>query len=233
MPEPSFYEPATGRIAPLDVTLFVDAGLSAAEVLATLKYTLDLRLQGNRAPLVFISHTHVYASSYGAAAKAPDAAARQHAIEDFVRYALTKPVVRMRPVTDVITWMRHPEPLNGVVTALPPSGGAGAGGAASAGTTGAGAPMNTGAGGVTSGGAGVSAGTSAGGAAVAITDDASAPPAAGCELGALSKGTRGDRDRDARVLRQALLLLTVTTFARRRGHSLPKKRLMSKNSTTS
>ena len=133
MPPPSFYEAATGRIAPLDVTLFVDARLSAAEVLATLKYTLDLRLQGNRAPFIFISHSHVYASNYGSAPKAPSSAERQHAIEDFIVYALTKPVVRMRPVADIMAWMRHPEPLNGVITAMPPSAGAGSGGAAGGG----------------------------------------------------------------------------------------------------
>ncbi|HVJ21332.1 MAG TPA: polysaccharide deacetylase family protein, partial [Polyangiaceae bacterium] len=70
MPAPSFYEASTGRIAPLDVTLFVDAGMNADEVLATLKYTLDQRLSGNRAPFVFVAHTHVYASSYGAAVNA-------------------------------------------------------------------------------------------------------------------------------------------------------------------
>ncbi len=151
MPAPSFYEAATGRIAPLDVTLFVDAGLSAAEVLAILKYTLDLRLSGNRAPFVFIGHTHVYASNYGAAAKAPDASERQNALEDFVRYALSKPVVRLRPVADILTWMRHPEPLNGVVTARP----------ATAGTSGSSAGGN---GGVPSAGAGGLPGAIAGSA---------------------------------------------------------------------
>ena len=40
MPAPSYYEPATGRIAGLDITLFVDAQLSANEVLATRMSTL-------------------------------------------------------------------------------------------------------------------------------------------------------------------------------------------------
>ena len=157
MPAPSFYEASTGRIAPLDVTLFVDASLSPAEVLATLKYTLDLRLQGNRAPLIFIGHTHVYASNYGAAAKAPEASARQRAIEDFVRYAQSLPVVRLRPVADILNWMQHPQPLNGVITA--PVSSAGASGSGSAGA-GAGASGSAGASGVvgsvggTSGGAG-------------------------------------------------------------------------------
>jgi hypothetical protein len=125
MPAPSYYEAATGRIAPLDITLFVDAGLSAAEVLATLKYTLDLRLSGNRAPLVFIGHTHVYASNYGSAPAAPSAAERQGAVEAFIEYALTKPMVRLRPVVDMLAWMSAPAPLGGVVTIPVSDGGAG------------------------------------------------------------------------------------------------------------
>jgi hypothetical protein len=130
MAAPSYYDAASGRIAGLDITLFVDAGLSAAEVLATLKYTLDLRLAGNRAPFVFIGHTHVYASNYGSAPQAPSAEERQGAIEAFIEYALTKPMVRMRPVADILTWMSAPAPLGGVVTM--PLGGGGAGGAAGA-----------------------------------------------------------------------------------------------------
>jgi MYXO-CTERM domain-containing protein len=164
MAAPSYYDAATGRIAGLDITLFVDAGLSAAEVLATLKYTLDLRLAGNRAPFVFIAHTHVYASNYGAAPHAPSAEERQGAIVAFVEYALSKSMVRMRPVIDILSWMSAPAPLGGVVTM--PLGGAGGGGAAAGGAAGSagmagaglgvggmlqpasGAPSNAGTGGV-------------------------------------------------------------------------------------
>lgn len=132
MAAPSYYDAASGRIAGLDVTLFVDAGLSAPEVLATLKYTLDLRLQGNRSPLVFVGHTHVYAGNYDAAANAPSAAERQGALESFVEYALAKPMVRLRPVGDIVTWMDAPEPLAGVVTMLPQGGAGGGGGSAGA-----------------------------------------------------------------------------------------------------
>jgi Polysaccharide deacetylase len=190
MPAPSFYEVATGRIAPLDVTLFVDAGLAATEVLAILKYTLDLRLQGNRAPFIFIAHTHVYASSYGAAPKAPSASERQHAIEDFVRYALSKPMVRMRPVADVLAWMRQPQPLTGVVTYVPPAGGAGSGGASSGGSNGtsAGSGGNGGASGspvVTGAGSG-SASTAGGGAESLAQGPAPATSNAGCTCGVIA-----------------------------------------------
>jgi MYXO-CTERM domain-containing protein len=151
MPLPSFYEKATGKIAALDITLFVDAGLSGPEVLGVLKYNLDLHLQGNRSPLIFVSHSHVYADPYPAATNATALADRQGAIESFIDYALTKPEVRMRPLRDLVNWLDAPTALNGVRLPRPPVGGAGgtsAGGSAgsagaSAGATG-GASVGTG-----------------------------------------------------------------------------------------
>jgi hypothetical protein len=197
MPAPSFYEAATGRIAPLDVTLFVDAGLAANEVLAILKYTLDLRLQGNRAPFIFIAHTHVYASNYGAAPKAPAASERQHAIEEFVHYALSKPVVRMRPVADVLAWMREPKPLTGVVTYVPPAAGGGSGGGAGSGGTGGVAGGSVSLGGVSgsSGGSTSALGGSplaAGGATAALGDAAPASGAScACDVAGARASTLG------------------------------------------
>jgi hypothetical protein len=194
MPAPSYYDSATGRIAGLDITLFVDAGLSAAEVLATLKYTLDLRLAGNRAPFVFIGHTHVYGSSYGAAAQAPGAGDRQGAIEDFIEYALSKPMVRMRPVADILAWMSAPTPLGGVVTM--PLGGGGTGGGAGSATGGASGSPAGGVSGVSGAppisGATSSAGT--GGMAATMPSSATTPSgdaACACRLGTTSSSSSG------------------------------------------
>ncbi|HTA93179.1 MAG TPA: polysaccharide deacetylase family protein [Polyangiaceae bacterium] len=133
MPLPSFYEKTTGKIAGLDITLFVDAGLSAAEVLGVLKYNLDLHLMGNRSPLVFVSHSHVYADNYTAAANALSVTDRQSAIASFIDYALSKPEVRMRPLRDLVSWLEAPTALNGVRLPRPPVAGAGGAGGASAG----------------------------------------------------------------------------------------------------
>jgi hypothetical protein len=114
----------------------------------------------------------VYASNYGAAPKAPEASGRQKAIEDFVRYALEHPKVRMRPVTDLIEWMRHPQPLDGVVTAKPATGGAGGG----AGMAGGGSAAVVGGGGAAGN---LSAGSGgSGGVTVAGTSAGATPPAA-------------------------------------------------------
>jgi hypothetical protein len=176
MPAPNFYEASTGRIAPLDVTLFVDAKLNAGEVLAILKYTLDLRLAGNRAPFVFIAHTHVYASSYGAAPNAPSADERQGAIEAFVQYALSKPIVRMRPVSDIMNWMRAPQPLDGKVTTTTPLGGGGMGGGGGPGAAGSG----SGSGGMLGSGGVAGMGPTTGGA-LSVAGSAPAGGAQGAE----------------------------------------------------
>ncbi|HWZ90322.1 MAG TPA: polysaccharide deacetylase family protein [Polyangiaceae bacterium] len=136
MPLPSFYEKSTGKIAGLDATLFVDAGLTATEVLGVLKYNLDLHLQGDRSPLVFVAHSHVYADNYTAAANALSVSDRQNAIASFIDYALSKPEVRMRPLRDLVSWLSSPTPLNGVHLPRPPTGGAG--GASSGGVAGLG-----------------------------------------------------------------------------------------------
>lgn len=166
---PSFYEKATGKIAGLDITLFVDAGLSAAEVLGVLKYNLDLHLMGNRSPLVFVSHSHVYADDYTAATNALSVTDRQGAIASFIDYALSKPEVRMRPLRDLVSWLEAPTALNGVRLPRPPIAGAGGtGGASAAGSGGSGGAIvaggaasrapSSGAAGVSPGGATSSAG---------------------------------------------------------------------------
>ncbi len=128
MPDPSHYEPETGKLGGLDYTAFVDAGMTGPEFLATLKYTFDLRYNGNRAPMVVVGHTHVYSSDE-----------RKQALADFLDYVLSKPEVRVRPVRDIVEWMRHPTSLTGKGPrpVVAPSGGAtGSGGTDGAATGG-------------------------------------------------------------------------------------------------
>jgi peptidoglycan/xylan/chitin deacetylase (PgdA/CDA1 family) len=112
---PSTYDPATGRIGGADITLFLNAKMAASEVTATLEYTLDLHLAGNRAPMVILAHSHVYASNYTAPVGAPDYVERQQAIEKFIAYALAKRDVRARPVRDILAWMQQPVALGDAV----------------------------------------------------------------------------------------------------------------------
>jgi peptidoglycan/xylan/chitin deacetylase (PgdA/CDA1 family) len=92
----------TDKITGLDWNVLEAAKCDGPEFLAILKYTLDLRLAGNRAPFMVGGHTALYP------ANKPD---RRKAMEDFVAYALTKPEVRFVTGKQLIEWLRAPQPL--------------------------------------------------------------------------------------------------------------------------
>lgn len=109
---PNFFEASTGKLVGMDITMFLDARMNKAESLATLKYTLDQRLAGNRAPFVFVAHTHVFQSGWnGNAPNLSNLTDRRAVITEFVTYALSKPSVRLRPINDIVNWMKAPVPF--------------------------------------------------------------------------------------------------------------------------
>jgi hypothetical protein len=134
---PDYYELKSGRVGPLDYTLWVTAQMAPAELQATLEYTFDLHRKGNRAPFVFVAHTHVYSSKWNAAPNAPDPIARRGAIEGFLKYALSHSETRMRPVRDLLAWMRAPISLSGKepVLVTGTGGTSSSGGASASGST--------------------------------------------------------------------------------------------------
>ena len=100
------------KITGFDYNLWSNAKLNKAEVLGILKYNLDLRLQGNRAPLMFGAHTQFYTQEWADEhnTKATYQEMRE-AIGEFVDYALSKPEVRIVPAKEIINWCTHPVPL--------------------------------------------------------------------------------------------------------------------------
>lgn len=90
--------------------------LSGEEFTEILKHTLDLRMEGNRAPMLVGLHSDIYTDEhnkndeYSGTANARE---RQLAIENFVDYAIeTYPeAVRIVPTIKVIDWMNDPKPL--------------------------------------------------------------------------------------------------------------------------
>jgi hypothetical protein len=109
LPYPSVYESSSGKIAGLDYTLLIDAGLSGSEMSAVLKYNLDLHLSGNRSPIIFIAHSHLYTfSSAEDNPGTPSAAVRDErwkGLTEFINYALSKPEVRIVSTRNIISWM--------------------------------------------------------------------------------------------------------------------------------
>jgi len=101
------------KITGFDYNLWSVIKLNKAEVLGILKYNLDLRLQGNRAPFMIGAHTQFYTESWSED-NAPNATTIQmrEAISEFVDYALSKPEVKISPAVDIVNWCSNPTPLN-------------------------------------------------------------------------------------------------------------------------
>ena len=123
LPYPSFYEFATGKLAGLDYTLLMDAGLSGAEMSVVLKYNLDLHLSGNRSPIIFIAHSHLY--TYSTSEDNPDTPsaqerdARWKGLTDFINYALSKPEVRIVAASDVLQWVQRNSAAKQALSKIP------------------------------------------------------------------------------------------------------------------
>lgn len=114
-----WFDENSTKITMFDYNLWVQAKLSNAEVLAILKHNLDLRLKGNRAPLMIGAHSEYFHSEKSSSCtNATDVFERQKVFEEFIKYALSHPMVRVVRPIDIISWCRNPVPLQGGSVAL-------------------------------------------------------------------------------------------------------------------
>ncbi len=104
-----WFDQASGKITGFDYNMWETYRMNKDEFLATLKYTLDLRLKGNRAPMMVGAHTDNYAS--GVTTPGATYEERQEALEKFIEYALTIPEVRIIRINDIKEWMEAPTVL--------------------------------------------------------------------------------------------------------------------------
>ncbi len=105
-----YFDEESGKITGFDWNLWIVFGMTKAEFLATLKYTLDLRLKGNRCPMAFGTHSDIYSSKFQ---DLPNSVVeeRQEALIEFIDYALSKPEVRIVSAKELLDWLRDPSPL--------------------------------------------------------------------------------------------------------------------------
>jgi hypothetical protein len=108
---PDYFSEAAPKITGLDYNLWYDFRLNKAEFVATVKHSLDLRLRGNRAPMLFGMHSAIY-SAVTEPVPSAALAERRQAIVDFLKYALTFPDVRVVTTKAVLDWIRNPVPLD-------------------------------------------------------------------------------------------------------------------------
>lgn len=74
--------------------------LEPDEVLAILKYNLDLHIEGNRTPFMFGTHIDLY-----------NTRERRETLESFINYALTKKEVKVTSIKNILEWIQNPKPL--------------------------------------------------------------------------------------------------------------------------
>ena len=106
----SWFDVEGGKITGFDYNLWVTFAMTKAEFLATVKYSYDLRLNGNRAPFMLGTHTDYYSPKY-TGAMASTAQERREAIEEFLDYVLESPDSRIVSAKEILDWMRAPQPL--------------------------------------------------------------------------------------------------------------------------
>lgn len=106
-----YFDPLTGKITGMDWNLWFEYFMTPAEFLATLKYTLDLRLAGNRCPLTLGLHSEIYSDKYNSSASPVTVAEKQGALREFFDYLRQLPQVRVVNNRELLTWLQKPEPI--------------------------------------------------------------------------------------------------------------------------
>lgn len=106
-----YFEVDQGKITGMDWNLWFEYGMSKAEFLATLKYTLDLRLEGNRCPLTVGLHSGIYADRSADQPANATGQERRDALREFLDYALARPEVRVVSARELLAWIQSPTPL--------------------------------------------------------------------------------------------------------------------------
>jgi len=123
------FDTTTGKITGLDYNMWSapandGVGMDSAEFVATMKYTLDRHMGGNRAPFCFGMHSNIFydtsgfidesAQQYGSMTSPPRATVTQmrNALNAFIDYALTKQAVRLISQSNLINWCANPVPLS-------------------------------------------------------------------------------------------------------------------------
>jgi hypothetical protein len=103
---------AEGKITGLDYNLWTDYGVTKAEFVAILKYSLDQHHKGNRAPFLMGMHSFYYSASYAEAVPNATLAERRAAVSEFLNWAIaTYPDVRLVTTKAVLDWIRNPVAL--------------------------------------------------------------------------------------------------------------------------
>ncbi|MBI4916647.1 MAG: polysaccharide deacetylase family protein [Acidobacteria bacterium] len=106
-----YFDEGSGKITGMDWNLWCEFGMTPAEFLATLRYTLELRLAGNRCPLTVGLHSELYSDRSEADGCATPVAERRTALAALLEHFLRHEEVRLVSHRELLAWLEHPAPL--------------------------------------------------------------------------------------------------------------------------
>jgi hypothetical protein len=107
----NYFDPAAGKVTGMDWNLWCEFATTPAEFLAILKYTLDLRLSGNRCPLTIGLHSELYSDKQDTKDLNATVEERRAALSEFFAYVLQLPQVRVVDHKELLDWLQRPVPL--------------------------------------------------------------------------------------------------------------------------
>ncbi len=106
-----YFDTAKGEITGMDWNLWNEFGMTPAEFVATLRYSLDRHLAGSRCPMTVGIHSELYTEHGETRGAGPSVTERRAALEAFFAYALENPDVRLVSTRELLSWIREPVPL--------------------------------------------------------------------------------------------------------------------------
>jgi peptidoglycan/xylan/chitin deacetylase (PgdA/CDA1 family) len=106
-----YFDVDAGKVTGMDWNLWCEFGMTPAEFLATITYTLELRLAGNRCPLTVGLHSEMYSDRQDTGECPTPVAARRAAVAALFDHVLSIPDVRVVAARDLVSWLEHPVPL--------------------------------------------------------------------------------------------------------------------------
>jgi hypothetical protein len=108
-----YFDTATGVITGMDWNLWCEYAMTPAEFFATIAYTLEQRLKGNRCPLTVGLHSELYSDRAGETGCGASPAERRAALARLLDWLLQHRTVRVVSARELLGWLEKPAALGG------------------------------------------------------------------------------------------------------------------------
>ena len=106
-----YFDVEAGKVTGMDWNLWCEFSMTPAEFLATVNYTLELRLQGNRCPLTVGLHSELYSDRQLAGECRTSVPERRAALAQLVDSMLRRDELRVVSSRELLDWLRRPAAL--------------------------------------------------------------------------------------------------------------------------